>query len=237
MTPSRLAIIPAGPAPREGHYVGADDVEFMIDQATGQPRLRFADSEEIFYLTSEPALAGGRVLKFDTGETAIAVSPWGGVTLYSRHRPAGMPAERSDDLRTFEPRAVPAKDIKLFAAKLSQRLADRQNLAVGFATDWDGLARDKKVRALAADSMRNATYALELLAASRAMRSVLASRLHAVRVTASTTKTATLQNEVLVVTYVTQGGPAARPSSLAIAEAIEARLTASAGNAPGNTDR
>jgi hypothetical protein len=46
-----------------------------------------------------------------------------------------------------------------------------------------------------------------------------------------------LQNEVLVVTYVTQGGPAARPASLAIAEAIEARLTASAGNAPGNTDR
>ena len=227
---TRLPIIPVGPAPREGLYAAADDVEFMVDHRTGQPRLRFVDADEIFYLTSEPAMAGGRILKVDTGETAIAVSPWGGVTLYSRQTPNGVPAERGGEASGFELRPVPAKDIKLFAARLSQRLADRQSLAIGFASDWVALERDAALRGLAADAMRNATFALETLAASRATRAMLVGRLHAVRVAAATAKSATLQNDVLVVTFEPQGGPASRPSSLAIALAIEARLSASAGN-------
>ncbi len=227
---TRLPIVPAGPAPREGLYATADDIEFMVEHRDGQPRLRFVEAEEIFYLTSEPAMAGGRVLKFDTGETALAVSPWGGVTLYSRRTPIGVPAERGGDANGFEPRPVAAKDIKLFAARLSQQLADKQNLAIGFASDWAVLEHDAQLRALAADSMRNATYALELLATSREMRAVLADRLHAVRVAAAAEKSATLQNEVLVVTFEPQNGPASRPSSLAIARAVEARLSASAGN-------
>jgi hypothetical protein len=124
----------------------------------------------------------------------------------------------------MEPKAVSARDTKLFAARLSQRLADRLNLAVGFAANWDLLQREDAVRALAVDSMRNATYALEELVAARGVASSLAARINAIRVTAGPAKATNLSNEngvqFLTVTFAPQGGPSARPSSLAISRKV-----------------
>jgi hypothetical protein len=222
---ARLPITPTGPAPRAGHYMAADDVEFLIDHLGGQPRMRFTHTDEVFYLTSEPAALGGRVLKHDTGEVALQVTGWGGVTLYTRKARAGLPAERIGDGPSLDPKAVPARDTKIFAARLSQRLADRHNLAVGFATDWGLLEREAGLRRIALDSMRNATYALEELASVRTTRANLR-RVHVIRIIAGATSAATLQNEVLLVSFAAQRGAAARPSSLAIANALQARLLA-----------
>jgi hypothetical protein len=214
----RLPITPAGPLPEPGQY-RADDTEFLIDHEGRFARLRFSGSDEIFYLESEPASLGGRVLRYDTGEMALAVTGWGGVTLYTDSAPNGIPAERTGDLADILPRVIPGRETKFFAATLSQRLADRQNLAVGFAADWDVLARNDGLRALAVDSMRNATYALERLSATRPVRAALAARVHVIRVLTGE-KGAALQNEVLTVTFRQGGGPSARPSSRAIAEVI-----------------
>jgi hypothetical protein len=202
-----------------------DDVQFLIDHADGQTKLRFSQNEEVFYLTSEPAAMGGRVLKHDTGEVALQVTSYGGVTLYTQQAPAGTPAERTADLGVLDPRPVAANEVRTFAARLSQRLADRASLAVGFVTDWALLESDEKLRNLAADTMRNTTNALERLsAASRAMRSALAVRLSVVRVVAGRVKGATLENNTLVVSFDSEGGPSARPSSLAIARAVQDSL-------------
>src|SRR4030095_11632571 len=128
----------------------------------------FTDSDEIFYLTSEPAPLGGRVLKYDTGEVALQVAGWGGLTLYTENDRGGVPAERADDAPAppkFDPAPVAAKDVRAFALKLAQELAVTHDLGVGVAADWDELAQGDGVRALAIDSMRNAAYALDRLAA------------------------------------------------------------------------
>ena len=122
------------------------------------------------------------------------------------------------------PGSVPADRIKIFAARLSQRLADRQNLAVGFATNWDLLAEKDDSRALAADAMRNATYALEALSAARALRNALAARIHVVRLVEGPVQGVNLEGEVLEITYAPQDVPHARPSSRAIAEEILRKL-------------
>src|SRR5262245_5984771 len=91
----KLLLPPLAPAPSDGRYLADDQLRFMIDTSDDQIRLRFMDSDEIFYLTSEPAPLGGRVLKYDTGEVALQVAGWGGVTLYTDTERGGIPAEHA----------------------------------------------------------------------------------------------------------------------------------------------
>ena len=220
----KLAIAPSLPAPQDGVYAVGEDPSFMIDHAFGMTRLRFVGSDEVFYLSSEPSTLGGRVLKYDTGETALAVTGWGGVTLYSKSAPSGTPAERIGEPAPVDPMPVSSHDAKYFAAALSQRLADRDNLAIGFATRWEWLSNEDTARALATDAMRNATYAIEELANSRERRNSLVARLRVVRIVAGTSRNVDVQGDALVVTFSQAGGPAARPSSLAIFEAISGKF-------------
>jgi hypothetical protein len=216
----RLLLPPLASAPVNGRYMADDQLRFMIDLKNDRIRLRFIDNDEVFHLTSEPAPLGGRVLKYDTGEVALQVAGWGGLTLYTENDPAGIPAERADDETDgFEPKQIPAKDVKGFAFKLAQDLAVAHDFGVGFAADWDELAQGDGTRALAVDAMRNAAYALGNLA-SAPERNAIASRFHVVRVTAASEPGARMEDGVLVVSYTPEGGPSARPSSRAIGRVL-----------------
>jgi hypothetical protein len=212
----RLLLPPLAPAPANGRYLADDQLRFMIDVQNEQIRLRFLDSDEIFYLTSEPAPIGGRVLKYDTGEVALQVAQWGGLTLYTEDERGGVPAERADDQTdNFEPAPVAARDIRAFALRLAQGLEQAHDFGVGFAADWEELAQGDGTRALAVDSMRNAVYALDRLAQGPE-RAAIAERFHLVRVAAAAEPGVRMEDGVLVISYMTEGGPSARPSSRAI---------------------
>ena len=216
----RLLLPPLAPAPADGRYRADDQLRFMIDVQDDQIRLRFIDSDEIFYLTNEPAPLGGRVLKYDTGEVALQVAGWGGLTLYTENDRGGVPAERADDESDgFQPAQVAAKDVKGFAAKLAQDLAVAHDFGVGFAADWDEIAQGEGARALAVDAMRNAAYALRRLAGTPE-REALADRFHVVRVTAASEPGARMEDGVLVISYTPEDGPSARPSSRAIGRVL-----------------
>jgi hypothetical protein len=218
----RLLLPPLAPAPADGRYAIDDQVRFLIDVDDEQIRLRFIDSDELFYLRSEPAPLGGRVLKYDTGEVALQVAGWGGLTLYTDTARAGIPAERADeDADSFEPAPVAAKDVRAFALSLAQNLAVGYDFGIGFAADWDELAQSDSSRALAVDAMRNAAYALRTLAAA-SERDVIAERFHLVRVTRAPEPGAKMQDGVLVVSYTPEEGPSARPSSRAITRVLAA---------------
>jgi len=216
----RLLLPPLASAPVNGRYMADDQLRFMIDLKDDQIRLRFIDSDEVFYLTSEPAPLGGRVLKYDTGDVALQVAGWGGLTLYTASDPGGIPAERADDeADNFEPKPIAAKDVKGFALKLAQDLAVAHDFGVGFAADWEELAQGDGVRALAVDAMRNAAYALGNLASSPE-RDAIANRFHMVRVIPAAEPGARMEESVLIVSYAPEGGPSARPSSRAIARVL-----------------
>ncbi len=80
-----------------GTYIAGDAVEFALDRLDDFYLLRIEGSPEIFTLKPDPAAMGGRVLKYDTGETAIRVAGWGGITFYSDARPGGLPVSRTGD--------------------------------------------------------------------------------------------------------------------------------------------
>ena len=220
--PARL--LPAAtPLPRDGTYMVGEALSFALDHKNGRVRLRFGDSDEVFYLSNESAPLGGRILKYDTGTTALQVAGWGGVTLYTAEAQSGLPAEYSDVMQEVDPTPVEGKDVKLFASRLAQELSFREDFAVGFAAEWDNLAQTEIDRVLGCDAMRNATYALERLAKTP-KRTLVVDKVHIVRVMPGEKAGASYNRGVLTVTYAPKGGATARPSSLAIAKVLTAAL-------------
>ena len=217
-TDPHLPLVNGAAIPRDGTYL-ADRTEFVLDHVGDQVRLRFTGSDEVFYLTTEAAPLGVRVLKYDTGAEALRVAGWGGVTLYTPDQPSGIPAEYTDVVHNVDPLPVTAKDAKLFAAGLARELSARTDFAVGFAADWDELSRSGTARLLACDAMRDATYALEQ-SVNTTKRNAISDDLHVVHVVEGKSASASVRRGVLTVTIDPKAGPAARPSSLAIARAL-----------------
>lgn len=219
----RLEITPAVPAPENGHYYAGEGVEFLVDHngEDGNARLRFVGDEEIFYLRSDPSTLGGRVLKYDTGDVALAVSSWGGVTLYTPSAPNGLPAERMSDAPSLDPEPLSAGEVQGFAQSLARTLQERENLSIGFAANWDRITRGNRIRALATDSMRNATYALAELARMAETKSEYAERIKVIRLIASNETDISVTNDTVTISINANGEPWERPSSRSIIKAIE----------------
>lgn len=218
--PSRL-IGASQPLPRDGTYVADDSLTFMVDRRGESVRLRFGGGDEVFYLSSEAAPMGGRVLKYDTGAVALKVTGWGGVTLYTAAAKGGIPAGYSDMVQNVDLPPISEKDVKPFAAKLAQELSSREDFALGFAADWDLIGKSEVLRALVCDAMRNATYALESVAKTP-KRMLLFDRIHIVRVIPGPKAGVVVQKGILLITIAPEVGLSARPSSLAIARALQA---------------
>ena len=219
----RLPLTAAMPLPRDGTYVANDSLTFVVDHRDGQVRLRFADSDEVFYLSSEAAPLSGHALKYDTGAIALQVTGWGGVTLYTAKAKSGLPAEYIDVVQDVDPPPLAPADVKPFAAKLAQDLSSREDFAIGFAADWDTIAKSDVLRGLICDAMRNASLAIEEVAKA-GKRGSLADRLHIVRVIQAAKSGVTVQKGILAIAIAPQNGPSARPSSLAIVRALQAAL-------------
>ena len=137
-----------------------------------------------------------------------------------RQARGGLPAGDADIVQDVDPPPVAAKDVRTFAAKLSQELSAREDFAIGFAADWDSLAKSDVLRALSCDAMRNATYAVEQVART-AKRALLFDRIHIVRIIPANKAGVVVQKGILAITIAPQQGPAGRPSSLAIMRALQ----------------
>lgn len=218
--PGRLPSAHASPLLADGLYTANDQLLLYIDHGQGQVRLKFADGEEIFYLTNEPGALGGRILKYDTGELALQVAGWGGVTLYTPELKSGVPLELADVTDDLTPEPISWGALKSLASMCAQNLAAHQDLTIEFAADWDTLGRSEGARALAADAIRNAAAAL-IRMAKGPKRMAIAERLHLVRLTLAANPGASFQKGTLVIELAPQDGAGARPSSLLIERALD----------------
>lgn len=219
----RLPITPTVPAPQDGHYFAGDEIEFWVDHkgVTGNARLRFVGDDEIFYLTTDPATLGGRVLKYDSGDIALAVSSWGGVTLYTRETPNGIPAQRIGEAPDLDPTPLPARELEALALEATQALEGRAGLDVDFIANWESVTRSNRVRNLTIESMRNASNALAELANKAETRSAHVEDIRLVRIVVSDESAIRIENQALIILFDANGEPWERPSSRAIVEAIE----------------
>ncbi len=204
-----------------GTYIAGDAIEFALDRLDDFYLLRIEGSPEIFALKPDPAAMGGRVLKYDTGETAIRVAGWGGITFYSDARPGGLPVSRTGDSTPPRRGNVSMGEIQKAARDEAAHFEYVRGIRLDFDTDWDDVAANPPLRTLAFEAMENAARGLERFTASAKGRQIVAQRVGAVLVTSGMRISLTMRGRTLVVTFNANNGYEGRASSRAIAKTLD----------------
>ncbi|HTQ13839.1 MAG TPA: DUF4908 domain-containing protein [Rhizomicrobium sp.] len=148
-----------------GTYVAGDSIRFTLVPSQGDFLLRFQDSPEIFVLFADNASLGGRVLKYDTGETAMGVAVWGGMTLYTDSQPNGLPVERVGDAFPPSPPSIGPGEMQNQMNLEAQRLQAGRRLQVNFSVDWNHFG-SPLARAYAFNALQNAARGIERFTAT-----------------------------------------------------------------------
>lgn len=205
---------------RPGAYQAGDDVQFIIEMLNSHYLMQITGKPEVFVLYPGNASLGGRVLKYDSGETALRVAGWGGITLYTDEKPGGLPAVRTADATTPTPQSVSLKGMEKAAKDEMQHLAYIHRLHISFTADWKTLANDADQRALAFDAMENAVRGIDRFANNAKGRAALAGKVKAVYIVAAAKPTLALKGDTIIVTFNPAKYYAGRASSRAIARAL-----------------
>ena len=210
----RLAII------QSGSYQAGERVNFTLDHAGENFLLRFDGEPEVFVLYAGHASLGGRVLKYDSGETALQVTGWGGITLYTDNKPGGLPAMRiADSVPPVLP-DVSLDELRSAVTDETAHLSYTRRLNVAFTTDWNALAENAGLRALSFDALQNAARGIDSFAETATGHRAIETRIDTVLLSASGNPTLRLQGRQMTVTFDPSKGYAGRASSRAIAHAL-----------------
>ena len=204
-----------------GAYLAGDSVKFDLTPDGDNFLLRFDSDPEVFVLYASRASMGGRDLKYDSGDTALQVAGWGGMTLYTDAAPNGLPAVRTGDSVAPAPANVSLSDMQNAAGDEAEHLAYTRGLRLNFAADWTALAANAVTRAFAFDTLENAVRGLERFSISAPGRETLAKRVSLVMIATNAKPTISLNAKTLTVTFNPERGYAGRASSLAIARALD----------------
>jgi hypothetical protein len=219
----QLGVGRAEPAlPADGFYVVNDDFKFTIARKYGVMLMRFDGDEEVFVLSVARAPLGGRVLKYDTGDVALRVTGYGGVTIYTSTAPGGLPADRVRAADPIEFSFPALSAVRIQAQQFADKLRQAQALRVTFSIDPSRL--DGVARYLVLDTMRNVSRAIRGLCANRTHQAQLAARLRTIRVVRGDKVQAVYRSGVLTLTFAPALGLRGRMSSLALARSIRGWL-------------
>lgn len=208
-----------------GAYVAGDTVKFSLADSGNGYLFRLEGSPEIFVLYVDHGSLGGRILKYDSGETALTVAGWGGITLYTDAQPGGLPAVRAgDDVMPALP-TLSIQDMQTAASDDAEKLAYVRRLNIQFVADWSALNDNIAMRTFAYDAMENAARGIERFTAAAAARDAFAKRIATVSMQSASRPTLALNGRTLVVTFNPGAGFAGRASSRAIARALGTLLS------------
>jgi len=203
-----------------GAYSGGDTVRFALTRYAEKYLLRLDGDPEIYVLYAGPGSLGGRTLKFDSGGTAIAISGWGGMTIYTDAQPGGLPTDRTGEAVLPALPAVPLAAVQEAARDESNHIAYVRGIKLSFVADWQMLAADAALRALTFDALQNAARGIERFTFNAKARAALGAKMDTVQMAAGGRPTIALHGKTLVVTFVPGSGFAGRASSHGIARAL-----------------
>jgi hypothetical protein len=208
-------------AVQPGSYTAGDKIKFVIDTAGTNYLLRFDGDPEVFAIYVDRISLGGRLLKYDSGETLARVSGWGGITLYTDRNPNGLPAVRSGDGDIGPPVATGIEQVETIAATEGAHLAMLRQLRITFTADWSVLENNLPMRMRALDAMENAERGIERFIKTGGARNEVAEHVNAVTLATSLKPTLSLDAKTLIVTFNPDRGYFGRASSRAIARALK----------------
>lgn len=226
---SRLASERMG-AVQAGEYSAGDAGNFTLEPyGPGKYLLRFSGHSENFVLTVERASLGAKMFKYDTGTTALRVSVWGGLTLYTQDAPQGVPATYQGPTPPSQPLAISATELQTAFNDETSHLTYVQNIALKFSADPAVVSADAETRGRAFDALTNAAVGIErFLAANPPARPVLVKRINNVKVAEGGKPTVAISGQTLLVSFVPGEGHEGHASSLAVQQELGRLLAVSA---------
>jgi len=192
----------------------------------GKYLLRFTGGNEQFVLTMERGSLGTKWLKYDTSAMALRVSVWGGLTLYTRDNPGGIPATRQGDAPLPSILSVSAPEFQTALNDESSHFAYAQKVPLKFSADPAVLAADPEVRGRAFDALVNAAQGIErFVGQSSSARQSVIKRINQVKVAEGGKPTISMVGQTLLVSFVPGEGHEGHASSLAIEQELGRLLT------------
>src|SRR5579871_1684522 len=203
-----------------GRYLAGEKAEFELSPSGSNYLLRCSASPEVFVVTADSAPMGGRVLRYDSGETALQVSGWGGVTFYTDKDPEGLPAVRTGFAPPPSLPATSSDDIQVAGEDLTAELARSRRISIVFSVDRSSASGTSLVRARALDAMENIVRGVERLGRSVRSRQALSRKISSVMLTRGSTPAVKLSGKTLLITFNPDTGYQGRASSRAIASAL-----------------
>jgi hypothetical protein len=203
-----------------GAFTAGDTVHFAITRYAEKYLLRFAGDPEIYVLYPAPGSLGGRALKFDSGGTAVAISGWGGMTLYTDAQPGGLPIDRVGEAEFPALPVTPVIAVQCAARDEASHLAYVRGLRLSFVADWPALAADAALRAMTFDALQNAARGIERFTANARARAALMAKIDTIQMATAGRPIISLHGRTLTVTFVPEHGFAGRASSHGIARAL-----------------
>ena len=214
---ARLSAEKVGDVETGSFSTGDNNLAFSLAPYGERYLLRFTDSPEDYVLTVERVLLGGRILRYDTGVTALRVSVWGGMTLYTERAPGGLPATRmSDDIGVARP-VVSHNDFAAALTDEESHLAYTRQLHLRFSADPKILAGTDDNRGLAFDAMVSAEAGIERLLGAPGGKDALGRKFDMVRIVPGDKPGITLTGKTLLISYAPATGAIGRASSREVA--------------------
>jgi hypothetical protein len=207
-------------APVVARYVSSSGSGFVLDRSGPSALIRFDREAEVWALQPFPGPGGDTIYKNDLGQPVVRASRLGGVTLFTRDRPAGIPVSLQGEGPAFrQPALTPTGVLQVL-----KQASERSTRAIGRLVDFDaghggGEPVDQGSAFVVADAARISAEAVVRMAALREGRPYLA-RLRSVRIVIGRRADATFDGGVLTVVVAPNRGVAGRPSSGRIAQAI-----------------
>src|SRR4051812_2162799 len=186
-----------------GLYNAGEKLTFTLAPYGNRYLLRFSGATETFVLSVERGSLGAKLMKYDTGTTALRVSVWGGFTVYTRDAPQGIPATYQGVGQLAPELAISANELTTAFNDEARHLNYAQNIALKFSADPAVLGADAETRGRAFDALTNAATGIErFLADTPAARPILSKRINSVRVAEGGKPTIALFGQTLVVSFV-----------------------------------
>jgi hypothetical protein len=203
-----------------GDFAAGDNIHFSLTHYRGNFLLRIGGDPEVYVLYADYGSLGGRVLRYDSGATAIQVAGWGAMTLYTDAHPDGLPAMRTGDAQAINLASVSQAQLLGAADDEASHLAYVRGVRINFSADWNNLAGDAGLRAQVYDTLDNTARGIARFAANPQGREAFTARIGSVHLQPGKKLVVQISGTALVVTYIPGQGYLGRASSRAIAFAL-----------------
>jgi len=202
--------------PPVGRYVSEQGVGFVLDRSAGRrPLLRFDGRPETWALRPSPAPRGDIIYRTDAGDEVLRITPDGGITLYTVQNPRGTPVSAVGPAEALEP--DPITPVELSRALIRQSgLATR---ALGRTVLLEAPDVIPGSEALVADTAAVAVDAVARVARAESLRG-RATRLRRILIVNGERPDVRLVAGTLRISVQPALGPAGRPSSALILQAV-----------------